>query len=116
MPTHNPKVVHPDSLKGPNPNPQWITHLGDWLGHRYFFYFCIVLDLAELPAVITAQSAIAWVTYVSQTVIQLLALPILQIYQNEQSEHNQVKADADHMAMTHIANQVDKLVKYKEKE
>jgi hypothetical protein len=43
----------------------------------YFFYFCVVLDLIELNPVVKAHSTITWVTYLSQSVIQLIALPIL---------------------------------------
>ena len=65
-----------------------VTKIANILGNPYFFYFCILLDLAELPAVIKAHSSIAYVTYISQTVIQLLALPILQAYQNLQNDHH----------------------------
>ena len=71
---------------------EWLAkRLGDLLGNMYFFYACVILDILELPAVWSAHSAIAWVTYVSQTVIQLLALPVLQVYQNLQNDkHNEV--------------------------
>jgi hypothetical protein len=51
------------------------------LGNMWFFWFCVVLDLIELPAVIASKSVIGYVTYISQTVIQLLALPLLQVGQ-----------------------------------
>jgi hypothetical protein len=107
----HPQVKHPDELlKVPSLNDRVATGLGSLLGSIWFFYFCVALDAAELPAVVQAHSAIAWVTYISQTVIQLLALPILQVYQNLLQAHNDAKADSDHLALTHIANQVDLLV------
>ncbi len=66
-----------------------VTKIADILGSPYFFYFCVILDVAELPAVIKAGSTIAYVSYISQTVIQLLALPILQAYQNIQNDHHE---------------------------
>jgi hypothetical protein len=50
------------------------------LSSMYFFWFCVVLDLVELPAVVAVGSPVIWVGYLSQTVIQLLALPALGAY------------------------------------
>jgi hypothetical protein len=56
----------------------WLANiLGNSLSSMYFFYFCIVLDLIELGPVIAAHNVVLWVTYLSQSVIQLVALPIL---------------------------------------
>lgn len=98
-------VPHPEDLKQKEVsfNKDLATLMGKLLGNMYFFYFCVILDIAELPAVIIAHSTIAWISYVSQTVIQLLALPVLQVYQNLQQEHNDAKADADHQALTYLA-------------
>lgn len=110
--TVHPRVPHPNDLKknfgGFNSQvAQWVAKV---LGSIWFFYFCIILDLAELPAVISAGSVIAWVTYIAQTVIQLVALPILQVYQNLQQEHNDAKAEADHQALVHLANELDDMI------
>ena len=68
----------------------WLANkLGDWLGNMNFFYFCVILDLIELPPVIKAHDVIVWITYMAQTVVQLLALPILQVYQNLHSQNMQ---------------------------
>lgn len=85
--------------------------LGNMLGSMPFFYVCIVLDLAELPAVVSAHSVIAWITYVSQTVIQLIALPIISTQQNIQQESQTAKQEADHHAITYIAHAVDEIKK-----
>jgi len=79
------------------------VRMGKILGNMWFFYFCVILDIAELPAVISAHSTIAWISYVSQTVIQLLALPVLQVYQNIQQEGDAAKAEADHRILTYLA-------------
>lgn len=85
----------------------WLAlKLGSTLGSMSFFYFCVILDLLELPAVIKAASMITWVTYVSQSVIQLIALPILSVQQNLQNQqhaelHNAVKAIHTHLGIKH---------------
>lgn len=105
----HPRVIHPrellkkDTMAITKFNLKVAVQLGKVLGNMWFFYFCVVLDLAELPAVISAHSIIAWVTYIAQTVIQLVALPVLQVYQNIQNTQNDAKADADHQALTYLA-------------
>ena len=112
----HPKVLHPDQLKPSSVgiekfNRGLAVNLGKVLGNMWFFYLCVILDIAELPSVIKAHSTIAWVTYIAQTVIQLIALPILQVYQNIQQKHNDAKADADHQALTYLAEIQDEQLK-----
>lgn len=62
-----------------------MTRFNDWLAEKLgnglssmpFFYLCVALDAVELIPVIQAHDVIVWVTYLSQSVIQLIALPIL---------------------------------------
>jgi hypothetical protein len=72
------------------------------LSSMWFFWFCVLLDLAELPAVIQAASVIAWVTYISQTVIQLLALPLLGAGQRIIAAAQDARAEADHETLQAI--------------
>ena len=66
------------------------------LSSMWFFWFCVLLVLVELPAVFAARSVIAWVMYVSQTVIQLLALPLLGAGQRIISAAQDARAETDH--------------------
>jgi hypothetical protein len=70
------------------------------LSSMWFFWFCVVLDLAMLPAVVMSNSVIAWVTYISQTVIQLLALPLLGAGQTIIAAAQDARAEADHKTLT----------------
>ena len=70
------------------------------LSSMYFFWFCVVLDLVELPAVIQANSVLVWVAYVSQTVIQLLALPALGAGQRLSAVRSDAEAVATHETLT----------------
>ena len=68
---------------------EWLAEkLANTLGSMGFFYVCVLLDLIELPPVIQSGSVIIWCTYVSQTVIQLIALPILSVQQKNQDKHH----------------------------
>lgn len=74
----------------------WLADgLGNTLSSMYFFYFCVVLDFVELGPVIRAHSVVLWVTYLSQSVIQLIALPIL-------GAQNKLQQDNHEETMTHI--------------
>jgi hypothetical protein len=69
---------------------KWLAlRLGDLLSSMGFFYFCVLLDLIELKPVIDAHSVIVWCTYISQTVIQLIALPILGVLQKLSNDHHE---------------------------
>lgn len=83
---------------------RWLAvKLGDTLSSVNFFYFCIILDLVELKPVIDAHSVITWVTYLSQSVIQLIALPILGAQAKlTQEGHKDIKKHIDsHMERLH---------------
>src|SRR5258708_9820672 len=70
------------------------------LSNMWFFWFCVLLDLIELPALIGHRSPPLIVTYISQTVIQLLALPLLGAGQRIIAAAQDARADADHRTLT----------------
>ena len=70
------------------------------LSNMWFFWFCVVLDLFELPAVIQNPNPTLIVTYLSQTVIQLLALPLLGAGQRIIAAAQDARAEADHKTLT----------------
>ena len=70
------------------------------LSSMWFFWFCVILDLVELPAVLQNLTPIVVVTYISQTVIQLLALPLLGAGQRIIAEAQDARAEADHKTLT----------------
>jgi len=70
------------------------------LSSMWFFWFCVLLDIAELPAVIQAATPVVVVSYISQTVIQLLALPLLGAGQRIIAEAQDARAEADHETLT----------------
>lgn len=73
------------------------------LSSMWFFWFCVGLDLVELPAVVKAHDPVIWVGYLSQTVIQLLALPALGAYAklNQATQDAQTTALGETAAATH---------------
>ena len=83
---------------------EWIAN--HVLGSILLFDIALVVPLLALQAP-------AWVAAIvlilSSTWIQLWALPALQRTQVKADVLRQAKADSDHEALTHIANQVDKI-------
>lgn len=67
----------------------WLANLlGNGLSNMYFFYFCIILDAIELSPVLKSHSTVLLVSYLSQSVIQLLALPVLGAQNKLQNENH----------------------------
>jgi hypothetical protein len=79
------------------------THV---LSNMWFFWFCVILDLVMLPTVLMNPSPTLVVTYISQTVIQLLALPLLGAGQRIIAAAQDARAEADHKTLTalHMIN------------
>lgn len=55
-------------------------------------YLFFILDLIMLPPVIKSHDIIVWVTYIAQTVLQLLLLPIILVGQNVQSRQQETQS------------------------
>ena len=84
---------------------EWIAnHI---LGSIVFFDMAIIIPLLAIPA---PDYIKAIVIILSSNWIQLWALFALQHTQKKADQAREVKADADHEALTHIANQLDKLL------
>jgi hypothetical protein len=85
---------------------EWIAN--HVLGSILLFDIALVVPLLSLEAP-------AWVAAIvlilSSTWIQLWALPALQRTQVKGDVLRQTKADTDHEALTHIANQIDEIHK-----
>jgi hypothetical protein len=73
------------------------THV---LSNMWFFWFCVILDLVMLPTVLQNPTPALVVTYISQTVIQLLALPLLGAGQRIIAAAQDARAEADHATLT----------------
>lgn len=114
--TH-PHVVHPEELL--KKERTGITRFNDHLavkitkavGTMWCAYAFLILDLFMLPPVIKANSIMIWVTYIAQTVLQLVLLPIIMVGQNVIQSQNEAKADTDHKTLTYLATLQDEQMK-----
>lgn len=127
----HPKVIHPKErhrkkLKGIFKFNYWLAvKITNSVGTMWCAYLFLILDLLMLPPVIQSHNIMIWVTYLAQTVLQLVLLPIIMVGQNVIQSQNEAKADSDHDTLTYLAtlqdeqmqelkNQTEMLVKLQE--
>jgi hypothetical protein len=112
-PKEHPNVVHPMTLIAQE--HKGITKFNYWLavkitksvGTMWCSYVFLLIDLLMLPPVIDSHSIMVWVTYIAQTVLQLVLLPIIMVGQNVIQSQNEAKADSDHETLTYLAQLQD---------
>jgi len=103
------QVTHPKDLirkelKGITKFNYWIAvKITDGVGTMWCAYAFLIIDLFMLPPVIKANSVMVWVSYIAQTVLQLVLLPIIMVGQNVIQAQNEAKADTDHKTLTYLA-------------
>ena len=109
----HPYVTHPKDLlkkelKGISKFNYWLAvKITNGVGTMWCAYAFLVLDLFMLPPVIKAHSIMIWVTYIAQTVLQLILLPIIMVGQNVIQAQNESKANVDHKTLTYLATLQD---------
>lgn len=113
MSNNHPSVVHPKDilikeLKGVSKLNSWIAvKITNGIGTMWCAYAFFILDLFMLPPVIQSHNIMIWVTYIAQTVLQLVLLPIIMVGQNVIQAQNDAKAEVDHNTLTYLANLQD---------
>ena len=109
----HPYVTHPKELLQKESrtifrlNALLAVKITNAVGTMWCAYAFVLLDLFMLPPVIKAASAMVWVTYIAQTVLQLVLLPIIMVGQNVIQSQNEAKADTDHKTLTYLATLQD---------
>jgi hypothetical protein len=112
-PTKHPHVAHPKDLAGrelkglSKLNARIAVRITRGVGTMWCAYAFLLLDLMMLPPVIKSGNVMVWVTYIAQTVLQLVLLPIIMVGQNVIQSQNEAKADADHHTLTYLATLQD---------
>ena len=109
----HPYVIHPKELmnkeiKGMAKFNYWLAvKITNGVGTMWCAYVFVIIDLLMLPPVIKAHDIIVWVTYIAQTVLQLVLLPIIMVGQNVIQAQNESKAETDHRTLTYLATLQD---------
>ncbi len=88
----NVNKTHSDSLSTSEKVADFITGKIGTMGCVIFF---TVLALVSLPSVIASHSVILWVSWTTQSFLQLVLLPLIMISQNIQSRHSEMRSEED---------------------
>ncbi|MBC3795958.1 hypothetical protein GH807_02685 [Acetobacterium tundrae] len=105
----HPHVIHPNDIiskdrKGLAKFNFWLAvKITNGVGTMWCAYAFFLLDLLMLPPVLQANNIMIWVTYIAQTVLQLVLLPIIMVGQNVIQAQNEAKADTDHKTLTYLS-------------
>ncbi|MFT9076022.1 hypothetical protein [Ethanoligenens sp.] len=109
----HPQVTHPKEimrkdLRGISKFNYWLAvKITNGVGTMWCAYAFFLIDLVMLPPVIQSHNIMVWVTYIAQTVLQLVLLPIIMVGQNVIQSQNEAKADTDHKTLTYLATLQD---------
>jgi uncharacterized membrane protein len=73
------------------------------------FVFFALLACFSLPAIIKSGSIILWISWITQTFLQLVLLPLIMIGQNLQSRHSELRAEQDFEVNIKAEKEIQKL-------
>ena len=103
---HNANINHKESLTFTQRIASFIT---DKVGTFGCFVFFAVLACFSLPAVIQSGSTIIWVSWITQSFLQLVLLPLIMIGQSLQSRHSEHIAEASYKNMLDMHKHIDEI-------
>ncbi len=98
---HVHKVVHGDSLMG-RFNTRVAVAITKTVGSMWCAYVFALLALISLPAAIRSHDPIIMVSWIAQTFLQLVLLPIIIVGQNVQAAASDARAESDHETLIAI--------------
>jgi uncharacterized membrane protein len=87
------------------------TKITNMIGTFTCFIIFSILALISLPAVIQSHNAIVWVSWITQTFLQLVLLPLIMVSQNLQSRHSEYLAEATYENDLAMHKDIDKIIK-----
>ncbi|HLY26712.1 MAG TPA: hypothetical protein VKQ72_10255 [Aggregatilineales bacterium] len=94
-------VVHGDGPLG-RFNTFIAVHITKTVGSMWCAYAFTLLALISLPAAIASQNPIIIVSWIAQTFLQLVLLPIIIVGQNVQAAASDARAESDHETLLAI--------------
>ena len=98
---HGHTTVHGENVIG-RLNTRVAVAITKSVGSMWCAYVFAVLALISLPAAIATHSPIVIVSWIAQTFLQLVLLPIIIVGQNVQAAASDARAEADHETLIAI--------------
>jgi hypothetical protein len=94
-------VVHGSDAVG-RFNTRVAVKITDIVGSMWCAYVFALLSLISLPAALESGSLLVIVSWIAQTFLQLVLLPIIIVGQNVQAAATEARAEADHETLSAI--------------
>ena len=94
-------MVHGDSFLG-HINARLAVRITKSVGSMWCAYLFALLALVSFPAAISSHDPIIIVSWIAQTFLQLVLLPIIIVGQNVQSAASDARAESDHKTLIAI--------------
>ena len=98
---HVHKDVHGDHLFG-RINTRIAVGITRMVGSMWCAYLFALLALVSLPAAINSHNTVIIVSWIAQTLLQLVLLPIIIVGQNVQAAASDARAESDHETLLAI--------------
>ncbi|MGA7195019.1 MAG: hypothetical protein WBW94_15455 [Anaerolineales bacterium] len=98
---HVQKTVHGDSAVG-RFNTQVAVKVTKSVGSMWCAYAFAVIAIISLPSAIKSGNSIIIISWIAQTFLQLVLLPIIIVGQNVQAAASDARAESDHETLLSI--------------
>lgn len=98
---HGHKAVHGDSLLG-RLNTLVAVRITKSVGSMWCAYAFALLALISLPSALQSGNSIIIISWIAQTFLQLVLLPIIIVGQNVQAAASDARAESDHETLISI--------------
>lgn len=85
----------------------WVT---EKVGTMWAAYIFAVLTVVSLPAALASGNVIVIISWIAQTFLQLVLLPIIMVGQNVQGAHADARAEADYEVNQKAEEEIEKLL------
>lgn len=109
------KNIHGDSALG-RINNYIAVKITQIVGSMWCAYIFVLLTLISLPAAIESHNTIVIVSWIAQTFLQLVLLPIIIVGQNVQAAASDARAKHDHDTLNAIHTLSDEIYKINEQQ
>ncbi|HTP07582.1 MAG TPA: hypothetical protein VMP08_04985 [Anaerolineae bacterium] len=98
---HVNKTIHGESVMG-RINTRLAVGITKMVGSMWCAYIFALIALISLPAAISSHDPLIMVTWIAQTFLQLVLLPIIIVGQNVQAATSDARAESDHKTLLAI--------------
>jgi len=109
------KKIHGTSIIG-RINTYLAVKITQIVGSMWCAYIFVLLTLISLPAAIASHNTIVIVSWIAQTFLQLVLLPIIIVGQNVQAEASDARAKHDHDTLNAIHTLTAEIYKINEQQ